>query len=83
VALLGLVRSALDHPTVYLRIGREIDAPELQSLAIVGASYGTAGRALGAVGVLGPLRMDYPSAIASVRQAAAELSRFVTDVYEG
>ena len=31
--------------------------------------------------MIGPLRMDYARAIASVR-AAAELSRFVEDVYE-
>jgi transcriptional regulator of heat shock response len=32
--------------------------------------------------VLGPVRMDYPRAIIAVRQAAAELSRFVAEVYE-
>ena len=41
-----------------------------------------ASRNLGAVGVLGPLRMDYATAIASVREAAGELSRFVETVYE-
>jgi hypothetical protein len=28
------------------------------------------------------VRMDYAQAITSVRQAAAELSRFVEDIYE-
>jgi len=35
-----------------------------------------------AVGIIGPLRMDYPRAIIAVRQAASELSRVVTEVYD-
>ena len=38
-------------------------APELQSLSMVAANYGLARRNLGAVSVLGPVRMDYPGAI--------------------
>jgi heat-inducible transcriptional repressor len=48
----------------------------------VGASYGLTNRALGAVGLLGPARMDYEKAIRTVRGAAQELSRFVEEVYE-
>jgi len=83
VALLGIVRAALDGPPVYLRIGRENEVPEMRSLTVVGASYGLAGgRTLGAVSVIGPMRMDYAGVIVSVRQAAAELSRFVGDLYD-
>jgi heat-inducible transcriptional repressor len=82
VALLGILRSALDQPSVYLRIGTENEQPELRSLSVVAANYGIATRNLGAVSVLGPLRMDYPRAIASVRQAALELSHFVSELYD-
>ncbi|MDP8943208.1 MAG: heat-inducible transcriptional repressor HrcA [Actinomycetota bacterium] len=82
VVLLSVLRSALEEPRVYLRIGRENEAPELRSVSLVAANYGTAGRNLGAVSVLGPVRMDYALAIAAVRAAAAELSRFVGDLYE-
>lgn len=82
VAILGLLRSALDEPSVYLRIGREHEAPELRELSLVAANYGVAGRNLGTVSVLGPMRMDYPKAIVSVRHAAAELSRFVDEIYD-
>ena len=82
VALLSFLRGALSEPRVYLRIGRENEAPELRELSFVAANYGVASRNLGTVGVLGPLRMDYATAIISVRQAAAELSRFVADVYD-
>lgn len=82
VALLSMLRSALEKPSVYLRIGEENEAPELRSLSVVAANYGLASRNLGAVSVLGPVRMDYPTAIISVRQAAAELSRFVGELYD-
>jgi heat-inducible transcriptional repressor len=83
VALLGMLRSALEEPRVYLRIGEENETPELRSVSVVAANYGLSrGRNLGAVSVLGPVRMDYPRAIASVRDAAAELSRFVSDLYD-
>jgi heat-inducible transcriptional repressor len=81
-ALLSLVRHALDAPTVWLSIGAENEQPELQSLSVVASGYGLVHRRLGAVSVMGPTRMDYVQAISSVRQAAAELSRFVEDIYE-
>ena len=77
-----MLRSALEEPSVYLRIGQENPTPELRSLSLVAANYGLARRNLGAVSVIGPLRMDYPRAIIAVRQAASELSRFVTEVYD-
>jgi heat-inducible transcriptional repressor len=82
VALLSLLRESLEEPSVYLRIGQENERPELRSLSIVAANYGVPRRNLGAVSVVGPVRMDYPRAIMAVRQAASELSRFVAEVYD-
>ena len=82
VALLSVLRHALDEPRVFLRIGEENERDELKSVSIVASGYGVAGRNLGAVSVIGPVRMDYGHAIASVRQAADELSRFVGELYE-
>jgi heat-inducible transcriptional repressor len=82
VTLLSVLRSALNEPTVYLRIGAENQAPELRSASVVAANYGLGHRTLGAVSVIGPTRMDYPRAIRSVRAAAQALSEFVEDVYE-
>jgi heat-inducible transcriptional repressor len=82
VVLLSMLRSALEESRVYLRIGAENEAPELRSWTVVAANYGIPRRNLGTVSVVGPTRMDYPTAIASVRQAAAELSRFVGDLYD-
>jgi heat-inducible transcriptional repressor len=83
VALLGVLRSVLTATqTVAVRIGAENEDPALRSLALVAASYGLPQRALGAVSVIGPLRMDYGHAIHAVREAASQLSTFVADVYD-
>ncbi len=81
-ALLELLGEALDPPRTWVRVGGELEHPALQDAALVGAPYGLTHRTLGAVGLLGPVRMDYDKAIRSVRAAAQELSRFVEDVYE-
>jgi heat-inducible transcriptional repressor len=83
VTVLGILRSALStgHPLA-VRIGAENEAPALRSLALVAASYGLPQRSLGAVSVIGPLRMDYGHAIRTVREAAAQLSTFVAEVYD-
>jgi heat-inducible transcriptional repressor len=82
VTLLSVVRSALPQRDVLVRIGTENDAPALHSLALVAAAYGLPQRRLGAVSVIGPLRMDYGRVIRSVREAASQLSTFVADVYD-
>ena len=82
VTLLSVVRSTLPQRDVLVRIGTENDAPALHSLALVAAAYGLPQRRLGAVSVIGPLRMDYGRVIRSVREAASQLSTFVADVYD-
>lgn len=81
--LLRALRMALDERSVFVWIGDENPTPELRSVSVVGANYGLGYRNLGTVGVLGPLRMDYATAIVSVRDAAGRLSRFFETVYEG
>jgi heat-inducible transcriptional repressor len=82
VSLLHTLRSALEERNVFVWIGGENPQPELRSVSVIGANYGLGYRNLGAVGVIGPLRMDYGNAIASVREAAGELSRFFEAVYD-
>ena len=86
VTLLNVVQDALEGTPrtgeVNVRIGEENAARGLESLAVVAAGYGLSRRDLGAVSVIGPVRMDYATAIAAVREAALALSRFVEDVYD-
>src|SRR5437667_8342656 len=80
-AVLELLGETLGSRRPFVRVGGELE-PALRDVALVGASYGLANRTLGAVSLIGPLRMDYEKAIRSVRAAAHELSHFVESVYE-
>jgi len=81
VTLLHVLRAALSAPGMYVRIGHENELPAMHSLALVATGYGMAQRKLGTVSLIGPVRMDYAGAIATVREAAHQLSRFVEDAY--
>jgi heat-inducible transcriptional repressor len=81
VALLGILSDALERNRPFVRVGEELEHPALARLALVGAPYGLASQPLGAVSLLGPIRMDYAKAIRSVQSAASELSRFAEDYY--
>ncbi len=81
VALLAVLREALGHSDVLVRIGAENTAPALRSLTLVASGYGLPGRPLGTVSVIGPVRMDYAGAIGAVQDASRQLSRFVEELY--
>jgi heat-inducible transcriptional repressor len=80
--LLALVSEALEPQRPVVHVGPEVAGGQLHHVSLVGATYGIRSTPLGAVGLIGPLRMDYEKAIRTVRAAAFELSRFVEDVYE-
>jgi heat-inducible transcriptional repressor len=80
-ALLGVLSRAFDRRRPFVQVGLGLGHPELEHLSLVGAAYGLANRTLGAVSLVGPVRMDYETAIRSVRGAASELSRFVEEIY--
>ena len=71
VALLRVLRTALGEQGVYVRIGHENEIPAMRSLGLVATGYGVAQRKLGAVSVIGPVRMDYAEAIVTVRRGCA------------
>jgi heat-inducible transcriptional repressor len=81
-ALLTLMRANLMSSRPFVRVGAELEDPELLTVSLVGAPYGLRHRNLGTVSLLGPTRMDYVKAIDAVRAAAWELSRFVEEMYE-
>ncbi len=82
VNMLGVLRNVLSERDVLVRIGTENELPALASVSLVQAGYGLPQRPLGSVSVIGPLRMDYGVAIRAVREAAAQLSAFVAEVYD-
>ena len=81
-AVLDLLRASLGSKRPFVRVGPDLDDPDLAGVSLVGAAYGLQHLNLGTVSLLGPTRMDYEKAIAAVRGAAVELSRFVEELYE-
>jgi heat-inducible transcriptional repressor len=81
-AMLEVLGGSLDPRRPFVRLGTDLESFALYNVALVGACYGLVHRSLGAVSLIGPVRMDYEKAIGSVRSAATELSRFVESVFE-
>lgn len=80
--LLRMLRAALGAGPVVVRIGSEHEASALQPFSVVAARYGLPQRSLGMVSLVGPTRMDYETAIATVRETAQLLSDLVGERYE-
>jgi heat-inducible transcriptional repressor len=80
--MLDVIGSPRDPRGTFVRVGHELEHPALREIALVGACYGLVHRALGAVSLVGPVRMDYDKALRAVRSAALELSRFAESVFE-
>lgn len=66
VVLLKLIGWARETGTVAVRIGKETDVDALRSTAVVATGYGRGPAALGGMGVVGPMRMDYPGTMSAV-----------------
>ena len=75
VVLLKLLGEASSPQTLTVRIGSEVPYEGLNSTAVVATGYGPGTEPLATLGVLGPTRMDYPAAMASVRAVAQSLSK--------
>lgn len=77
VVLLRLLGTmAQDSDAVAVRIGQENPYAGLRSTSVVSTGYGAGREVMGGLGVLGPTRMDYPTAMAAVRAVA----RYVSDI---
>jgi heat-inducible transcriptional repressor len=77
VVLLRLLGDAAD--TVTVRIGSEQSEKNLKSTSLVTVGYGDSGMPLGALGILGPTRMDYAGSMAAVGAVARYVGRFITE----
>ena len=72
--LLQLMEMCARAPGVRLFIGEESGFTALDGCSVVTATYGTSGRVMGAVGVIGPTRMAYERVIPVVQATAGLLS---------
>ncbi len=64
-------------------IGKENRSKPIHDYSIILSRYGTPRRASGTIGVIGPTRMPYARAIATVSFLTSVLSRLVDELYEG
>jgi heat-inducible transcriptional repressor len=79
VVLMRLLGESGDHALVTVRIGAENQVEGLRSASVVVVGYGSGDQALAKLGVLGPTRMDYPTAMGAVRAVA----RYVGQILAG
>ncbi|HUJ07494.1 MAG TPA: heat-inducible transcriptional repressor HrcA [Streptosporangiaceae bacterium] len=70
VVLMRLLGESDEISAVTVRIGAENDVRGLRSTSVVAAGYGSGDRPLAKLGVVGPTRMDYPTAMGAVRAVA-------------
>jgi heat-inducible transcriptional repressor len=77
----SLVESVAQAGTIQIFIGHENLPLEMQEVSLVLAPYGRIGRAIGVVGVLGPTRMPYAQAIASVEFVSGLMNELVEHLY--
>lgn len=78
VVLLRLLDQSVSSSKVLVRIGNETQVEGLSAASVVSTGYGLHGAAVGAVGVLGPRRMDYAHTMARV----AAVARYVGNLLE-
>lgn len=62
-----------------IRIGPEIEMPELCDCSILTATYHAGDRSTGTIGIIGPTRMNYNRAISVLRYVGMALSELLSD----
>ncbi len=71
----------LDSNGVHVIIGAENTEEVMRDCSVVATRYGIPGEVCGAIGVVGPTRMQYSRAISSVRYLASVMSGLVSEIY--
>jgi len=79
VVLIRLLGEASRPSELTVRIGDENAYEGLRSTSVVSATYGSGSRALASLGVLGPMRMDYPGTMAAVSAVARYVGRILAE----
>jgi len=64
--ILDIVRRFVQNEGVKVLIGRENLYPELKDFSVVSSTYKSGNRVVGALGIIGPKRMEYPKMVALV-----------------
>jgi heat-inducible transcriptional repressor len=81
--LLEILEQAQTAGTLQIYIGAESDLGEATGVAVVASPYRAEGRVVGAVGIIGPTRMDYAKVIPLVEYTARTVSRALSEHDDG
>jgi len=81
VVLLRLLADASTQ--VQVRIGDEQQEKNLQTTSVISVGYGSEGHQSGAIGIIGPTRMDYAQTIATVNAVARYIGQFLGETTNG
>jgi heat-inducible transcriptional repressor len=79
VVLMRLLGESSDQESLTVRIGSENQVQGLKSTSLVSSGYGSGDQALAKLGVLGPTRMDYPTAMGAVRAVARYVGQILAE----
>jgi heat-inducible transcriptional repressor len=79
VVLLRLLDQSISTSQVVVTIGNENEVEGLASTSVVTSGYGPGGAPLGALGVLGPRRMDYAHTMARVAAVARYMGELLAE----
>ena len=79
VVLMRLLGESGDQAAVTVRIGSENEVDGLRSTSLVATGYGAGSQSLARLGVLGPTRMDYPTAMGAVRAVARYVGQILAE----
>ena len=64
--ILDIVRRLVKSDGVKVLIGRENLCPEMNDFSVVSSTYNSGNKVVGALGIIGPKRMEYPKMVALV-----------------
>ena len=78
-----ILARAMDATGIQIIIGGEGSSEEMGAVSLVLSSYGMPDKAIGVLGVLGPMRMWYGRAISTVRYVTQLMDALVDDMYGG
>ena len=77
LSIVEILCETMTTPGVSIGIGNELHREDLWDSALVSAAYGNGTTSLGALGVIGPTRMDYPRVIPIIDYTAKMLTNTI------
>ncbi|MFQ5793056.1 MAG: heat-inducible transcriptional repressor HrcA [Acidobacteriota bacterium] len=81
--LVRILNACLEGDRLQIVIGSETRVPDFKGISLIAARYGMQNRELGALGIMGPSRMEYAKLISVVDYIARSLSEAISQKGSG